>query len=460
MRNAPLTVATYRRVVRKHVSPTLGRMPLQKLTTSDLNALYAKLSAGGLSPSTVRLVHNVVHKALEAAVRQQLAIRNVAGYGDRPRIPRVQRRTWTASELREFLGSNADERLYAAWVFAATTGARRGEVLGLRWFDLDLEKGRAAIVQTVIPTGGKRWTFSTTKTGAGRQVALDSTTVEALKAHREQQLAEREQWGEAYQEFDLVFTRENGEPLDPNGFTDLFGTALKRAKLPKIRLHDLRHTHATLCLSAGVHPKVVSERLGHSSVKMTWIATRTRSPRSRRARLNSSPRSSSTTDLSTKRLNRCNHHELPPMNVQGTNWIRFIAVVGGTVVFAYFYGRWMRDTWNAIENPPTPPKPDPDDVKIATALAGALGGLFAVAMGIKSNTSPGTRVQRAGKGITRAGVTLTGTSARLLALPATLAVWTYFLAGLAAAITWEFNKSVTPPSVKRLPKSSAATSSP
>jgi integrase len=269
LKNAPLTVATYRRVVRKHVAPTLGRMPLQKLTTADLNALYAKLSEGGLSPSTVRLVHNVVHKALEAAVRQQLAIRNVAGYADRPRIPRVQRRTWTASELRQFLDANADERLYAAWVFAATTGARRGEVLGLRWFDLDLVKGRAAIVQTVIPTGGKRWTFSTTKTGAGRQVALDSTTVEALKAHCEQQLAEREKWGEAYHDHDLVFTRENGEPLDPNGFTDLFGTALKRAKLPKIRLHDLRHTHATLCLSAGVHPKVVSERLGHSSVKMT-----------------------------------------------------------------------------------------------------------------------------------------------------------------------------------------------
>jgi integrase len=266
---AELTVATYRRVVRRQVIPSLGWMPLQRVTTADLNALYAKLSAGGLAPSTVRLVHNVVHKALEAAVRQQLVVRNVAGYADRPKIPRVPRRTWSARELRQFLDATTTDRLYAAYLFAATTGARRGEVLGLRWFDVNLAGGRAAIVQTVIPTGGKRWTFSTTKTGQGRRIALDSTTVRALEAHRERQMAERAEWAEGYVDHDLVFARENGEPLDPNGFSEVFAAALKRAKMPPIRLHDLRHTHATLALAAGIHPKIVSERLGHSSVKIT-----------------------------------------------------------------------------------------------------------------------------------------------------------------------------------------------
>jgi hypothetical protein len=135
-------------------------------------------------------------------------------------------------------------------------------------------------------------------------------------------------------------------------------------------------------------------------------------------------------------------------NVKGTSWIRLIAVIGGTVVFALLYGHWMKQMWDA---PPPPPAPDPDDVKIATALAGALGGLFAVAMGVKSTTSAqGTRVARAGAALTRVGDTLTGSSKAILWVPATLAVWTYFLAGLAAALTWQFNKGFAVAPVKTL----------
>jgi hypothetical protein len=134
-------------------------------------------------------------------------------------------------------------------------------------------------------------------------------------------------------------------------------------------------------------------------------------------------------------------------NVKGTNWIRLIAVIGGTVVFAVFYGHWMKQMWDA---PPAPPTPDPDDVKIATALSGALGGLFAVALGVKSGGRQGTRVARAGTALTRVGETLTGSSKALLWLPATLAVWTYFLAGLAAALTWQLNKGFAIAPVKTL----------
>jgi integrase len=268
-KSATLTVATYRRVVRKHLVPNLGRKPLQKLTATDLDSLYARLGEK-LQPASVRMVHNVAHKALDDAVRKQLLTRNPARYADPPKVPRVTRRTWSARELRQFVDSTKDDRLHAAWVFAATTGVRRGELLGLRWFDLDLENGRAAIVQTVLPTGGKRWEIkSSTKDGGSRQIALDTNTLAALRAHKQRQLEEREAWGEAYQDRDLISTRENGEPLYPNRFSEVFASRVKAAKLPHIRLHDLRHTHATLALAAGVHPKVVQERLGHASVKMT-----------------------------------------------------------------------------------------------------------------------------------------------------------------------------------------------
>jgi integrase len=150
-KSATLTLATYRRVVRRHLVPKLGSKPLQKITATDLDGLYARLSEK-LQPATVRMVHNVAHKALDDAVRKQLLTRNPARYADPPKVPRVNRRTWSARELRQFLDSTKNDRLHAAWVFAATTGVRRGELLGLRWLDLDLERGRASIVQTVIPT--------------------------------------------------------------------------------------------------------------------------------------------------------------------------------------------------------------------------------------------------------------------------------------------------------------------
>jgi integrase len=266
LRRAQLTIAAYRSSI-GHVPPELRRKPVQAVTTADLRALYIRLSDQGLAPSTVRRVHNVLHRALEDAVGE-LVVRNVASRkAEPPRVSRKARQTWSVREVRGFLASVGDERLAAAWRFVAMTGVRRGELLGLRWRDVG--DAHASIVQTVIPTGGKRWTFSETKTGRGRMIDLDPKTVKALETHRAAQLREREQWGDAYIDHDLVFCRESGEPLDPNGFSEIFASALKRAGLPPIRLHDLRHTHATHMLAAGVHPKVVQERLGHSSITMT-----------------------------------------------------------------------------------------------------------------------------------------------------------------------------------------------
>ena len=273
----PSTFATYEMIVKKHISPRLGSLPLQTLTAARLNALYAELltsgrrnAKGGLSPSTVRYIHAVLRKALSDAVRWNLLPRNVADAADPPRPKRTQMKTWSARELRTFLDHVKNDRLYAAWALAATTGMRRGEVLGLTWQELDLDAGRASITRTLTVVGGYELHFSEPKTAAGRRlVALDPQTVAALEAHREAQLLERSLMREAYSDSDLVFAREDGTPIHPDSFSDAFLRHSKEAGLPRIRLHDLRHTHATLALAAGVHPKVVSERLGHASVTIT-----------------------------------------------------------------------------------------------------------------------------------------------------------------------------------------------
>jgi integrase len=158
----------------------------------------------------------------------------------------------------------------AAYVLAATTGLRRGELLGLRWRDLDLGAGRLSVTQTLVSVN-YAVSFSTPKTAAGRRsVALDPATVAALRAHRVAVLEERLSLGlGAPTEDALAFTAIDGTPLHPGQFSDRFDRLVKAAGVPRIRFHDLRHTHATLALRAGVHPKVVSERLGHSTISVT-----------------------------------------------------------------------------------------------------------------------------------------------------------------------------------------------
>ncbi|MBA2240472.1 MAG: site-specific integrase [Solirubrobacterales bacterium] len=265
----PLTLESYSMIVRTRIAPEIGQVRLQRLTPGALNALYATLGER-LSPRSVRYTHAVLRHALVDAVRWQRLARNVADAAEPPSAKAAKAQamqTWSAEQLAAFLEHVGDDRLYAAWRLAAMTGLRRGEVLGLRWRDLDLEAGRLAVVQTLV---GER-TFSQPKTDHGRRnVALDPVTVTALRTHRKRQAAERLALGPAYRdEQELVFCREDGEPLWPQSFSRSFERHAKAAGLPAIRAHDLRHTHATLALAAGIHPKVVSERLGHASVGIT-----------------------------------------------------------------------------------------------------------------------------------------------------------------------------------------------
>ena len=265
----PGTWIEYQRKVDTHLIPALGQVPLQQLTTAMLNAHYQQLLAAGVGPRTVQYVHATIRKGLNDAIRWGLLVRNPAVYAAPPTPRRGELQVWTAEELRQFLDGVRDDRLYAAWRLAALTGMRRGEVLGLRWADLDLDGGWLAVRQTLIVVDNHPQ-VSEPKTARGRRrLALDPDTTGALRGHRRIQAAERLAAGSAWTISELVFTRPDGALLHPEYVRRLFDRHLQRAGLPRIRFHDLRHTYATLALQAGVHPKVVSERLGHTTVAMT-----------------------------------------------------------------------------------------------------------------------------------------------------------------------------------------------
>jgi integrase len=276
------TFSSYRMMVEKHLVPRLGDLPLQQLTAPRLNAAYADMlgagrrnGEGGLSPRTVRYAHTIMRRALADAVRWNLLARNVADSADPPSAkattPRAPK-AWSAEDLQRFLERVGGDRLYAAYLLAATTGLRRGELLGLRWGAVDLDAGRLSVSSTVVSVDYEI-RESTPKTEKSRRlVILDSGTVAALRNHREIQELERASLGPPPEADGLVFTQLDGGPLHPQGFSAAFRRHVEAAGLPRIPLHGLRHTWATLALMAGVHPKIVQERLGHSSIAITLDA--------------------------------------------------------------------------------------------------------------------------------------------------------------------------------------------
>jgi integrase len=273
----PTTHDHYARMVTAYVVPAIGATRLQSLTPAKLNAFYADLLAGGrrsrpgtgLAPKTVRHVHTMLHKALGDAVRWGKLTRNIADLADPPRPATPEMRVWSPAQLREFLDSVRDDRLFAAWMLLVTTGMRRGEVLGLRWQDVHLDPGRLSVVQTVTLVND-RPTLSEPKTAKGRRsVALDPATVAALRAHRACQVEERLAAGPVWIDSGHVFTPLDGTVIHPNRLSSWFSQHARAAGLPPIRLHDLRHSYATAALAAGIPAKVVSERLGHANVSIT-----------------------------------------------------------------------------------------------------------------------------------------------------------------------------------------------
>jgi integrase len=270
------TWSGYRTNIEHHILPTLGDIPVADLKPEHLNALYAELlsngrvdGTGGLAPRTVQYVRTILRKALKDAMRLGLVDRNVTLLTDSPRSRRPEMRTWAADQVRQFLAHVRNDRYFMAWYLAATTGLRRGELLGLKWRDVDLEGGRLQIRQTLVATGNRiYWSEPKTK-GSRRMVAIPEDAVLLLRGHAARQKEEKQRWSGENLGSDVVFTQPDGSPVDPDRFTRWFARHARDAYLPHIRLHDLRHTFATLALEAGIHVKVVSEMLGHDNIVIT-----------------------------------------------------------------------------------------------------------------------------------------------------------------------------------------------
>jgi integrase len=271
------TYTSYETSIRAHIVPRLGEIPLQQLTRNEVRALYDQLRAhgrvkgavGGLSAKTVHNIHLCLHRALSDALDDGLLKSNPADRAHRLPPDRPEMRTWSRDQLQAFLAAVEDTPMRALWRLAASTGMRRGEVLGLRWEDVDLDGGRLSVRQQLV-RDRQTVAFGPPKTKAGRRsITLDPGTIAALYAHSHAQTANRLYWGAGYQPHNLVFARPDGSPHDPDSISQQFLSLSSRARLPRIKLHELRHTHATLLLAAGTHPKVVQERLGHSSIVVT-----------------------------------------------------------------------------------------------------------------------------------------------------------------------------------------------
>jgi integrase len=269
-----ITEQSYLSTLEKHLYPTLGHLRLDKLTAAHLDTLYKSMLDKGLSTRVVRYVHTLVHGMLKQALKWGKLARNVAEAATPPSLVTKKMQVWTPSNAVHFLEYAALDRLQAAWYLALFAGLRRAELLGLRWQDVDLAAASIEISQGVVEVKRKgeksQLMFSQPKTRSSyRTLSISPDTVAVLQAHLERQNKERQDCGEHWQETGLVFTSSLGTPINPSNLARAYKQLIRRAGVPNIRLHDLRHTCASLAIARGDNPKVVSERLGHTSVAFT-----------------------------------------------------------------------------------------------------------------------------------------------------------------------------------------------
>ena len=266
----PKTITQYSQIVRQHIIPNLGKIKLKDLRPDQIQLLYnAKLKAG-VSTRTVLLIHAVLHRSLEMALKWGLIGRNPVDVVSRPKYRHQEMRTLTDDQVRTFLSYTKGTRFEALFWIAISTGMRQGEILGLKWSDLDWLERKLHIQRQVQRLPGEGLVFAETKSAASRRVVgLSTMTIESLKRHWDHQQNLRILAGEKWVENDLIFPSTRGTPLDHKNLDRIFKSFLEKAGIQKIRFHDLRHTAATLMLQEGVHPKVVQERLGHSDISLT-----------------------------------------------------------------------------------------------------------------------------------------------------------------------------------------------
>jgi integrase len=257
-------------LVNNHIQPVLGALKLKKLNSTHVQSFCRDRLDAGLSGSTVHKMHDILRRGLAQAVEWHLVPRNVAEAVKPPRPAPKEMKALSADEARRLLESAGEDRLEALYVLAIHTGMRQGELLALRWQDVDLENAVASVRRTLTRSGGKVVLGEPKTKKSRRSIRLTPQAVEALRKHLRRQLRDIEILGDHYQDQGLVFTTGTGAPINPSNLRQRsFAPLLKRVGLPHMRFHDLRRTCATLLLSRGVHPKFVQELLGHATIAIT-----------------------------------------------------------------------------------------------------------------------------------------------------------------------------------------------
>ncbi len=265
----PSTHKSYCDIARCHLIPALGHIPLAKLGPQHIQQMLAAKRQTGLSPRRVQYIRAVLRRALGQALRWGLVARNVATLVDPPRQERYEIKPLSPDQVATLLEAARGDRHAALYTLAIATGLRQGELLALRWTDLD--EGRQSLtVGATLQKVDREFRLLEPKTARSRRaIDLPAIAVAALRQHRASQLEERLRLGAAWQDWGLVFATEQGTPLDASSITHRFQKLLNRAGLPRIRFHDLRHTCASLLLAQGVPPRMIMEVLGHSQISLT-----------------------------------------------------------------------------------------------------------------------------------------------------------------------------------------------
>lgn len=266
---APRTADGYESIVRVHLAPAFSSVVLHELRPAHLQRYYGDKLKTGLSGLTVRHHHTMLHRALESAVKQGLLMRNPADAVDAPKGERKEMQTFDVDGLARFLDAAKATPYYPIFYIACYTGMRRSELLGLQWQDVDLIMGEVSVRRTLHNVKGKVYLRPPKTAKSKRLIPLPPSATLVLRQHREQREADRELLGKPLTGEDSVFALADGSLLHPNTVTHAWEKLVKRTGNVGVRLHDARHTHASLMLKAGVHPKVVQERLGHSTIAIT-----------------------------------------------------------------------------------------------------------------------------------------------------------------------------------------------
>jgi len=267
---SPKTAEGYEFIFNHHIIPALGALPLNALKAENLRRLYTEKLAKGLSATTVRHHHTCLHRALVMAVEWGLLARNPADAVTPPKLHRTEMKTWDEDDVETFLKAAKETPYYALFHTALFTGMRRSELLALRWSDLNLLLCQVYVSRSLHVLKGGEIDIRQPKSAKGKRlIKLSPFAVKVLEEHKVKQQLEREMLGTPLKDDDFVFSNIDGKPLLPNSVTHAWIKLVRSTGIKPIRLHDARHTHASLMLKQGTHPKIVQERLGHSSISIT-----------------------------------------------------------------------------------------------------------------------------------------------------------------------------------------------